>query len=587
MNRTIVPSLSYSLYRAGVFIAFLLGSLLLPQAIQAATLAVTPASGVYTTGSTFTVQVIVNTAGKPINAADGTLSFNPRELSVIAASRSSSIFNLWTAEPTFSNTNGTVSFGGGLPSGYTGAAGNVMTVTFKSLTSGSAKISLTGASVLAADGRGTNVLTSMSGGTYTLSAATTQPAEEVIVEYVPPANTPSTPSITSTTHSDQTKWHSEKTAELTWTVPAGVTGLRTLLNESPVAIPTKVYDEPIRSLTLTNLAEGVSYFHMQFRNAEGWGKVAHYRLAVDSEKPRSFDIQLADGADLTKSKQEAVIIIDDETSDVLRFKIQVSGNEAYEYVRPSATATIPLSDLKPGSQTIIVEAFDAAGNSIVSTLSFTIKSFEKPIFTEYPKELATGVTPVIRGTTRPNATLTLSIHSDGEAERKETAQSDSNGSFTFVSSLPLQNGVYQVTATAIDSEGSQSETSDMITITVREPGYVVIGTFLINLLSVIIPLIALCVLTWTVLIYSLNRIRTLRRKVLIESDEAVMVLRRQFEHISLLLTEEEQKLAGSRKTLKLTDAEAHLVSSMRSALNDAEQKVVKEVEDVTRIIRNK
>jgi Cohesin domain len=570
-----------------VFSILLLATLLLPLSAWAATLSVTPPSGVYTTGSTFTVNVIVNTAGKPINAADGTLSFNPRELSVVSASRGASIFNLWTAEPTFSNSAGTVTFGGGLPSGYTGASGNVMTVTFRSLTSGSARVSLTGASVLAADGRGTNVLTAMNGGTYTLSAASTQPAEEVIVEYVPPANTPGTPSVTSTTHPDEAKWSTAKTAELRWSLPLGVVAVRTLVNESPVSIPTKVYDEPLRSITIPDLDEGVSYFHIQFKNAEGWGKVAHYRLAVDSAKPTSFTLSLPEGADLTKSKQVVEALVVDETSAVLRFKIQINGNEAYEYIRPSATATIPLSDLKPGQQSIVVEAFDEAGNSVVSTYSFTISSFDKPIITEYPSELSVGVSAVIRGTTRPNSLVTVALSTPALLTNTGTTNSDAEGNFTFVSSEPLQVGLYQVTATAIDSEGAQSEASETVVISVREPGYLVVGTFLINVLSVIIPLIALCVLTWMVLVYSLNRLRTLRRKVLIESDEAVLVLRKQFSDVNVVLDIEEQSLMSSRKTQKLTEAEAHLITTMRATLAEAESKVAKEIEDVTKVITKK
>ena len=67
------------------------------HAAEAATLSVSPGTGVYTSNSTFTVRVVVNSGGKPINAAEGTLTFNPSELSVVSASRSTSIFNLWVA----------------------------------------------------------------------------------------------------------------------------------------------------------------------------------------------------------------------------------------------------------------------------------------------------------------------------------------------------------------------------------------------------------------------------------------------------------------------------------------------------------
>ena len=75
---------------------------------EAATLRLSPATGGYTAGSTFTVQVVINTEGAGVNAAEGTLSFNPSELSVVSVSRGASIFNLWTQEPSFSNGAGTI-----------------------------------------------------------------------------------------------------------------------------------------------------------------------------------------------------------------------------------------------------------------------------------------------------------------------------------------------------------------------------------------------------------------------------------------------------------------------------------------------
>ena len=210
--------------------------------VHAATISLSPSTGVYSSGSTFTVKVVVNSQGSSINAAEGTLKFNPSELSVVSAGRAGSIFNLWVGEPSFSNSAGTITFSGGLPSGYTGSAGNIMTVTFRTKGSGAAKITITGGSVLANDGQGTNVLTSMGGGTYTMQAATASPEpEEVIVEYVAPANTPQAPNVSSPTHGDQKKWHTAKEAVLNWDLPNGVTSVRTLLDSRATAVPTRVY----------------------------------------------------------------------------------------------------------------------------------------------------------------------------------------------------------------------------------------------------------------------------------------------------------------------------------------------------------
>ena len=250
-----------------VVLTFLIG---VSQA-YAATLSLAPGTGVYNTGGTFTANVVINTEGAPVNAAEGQLTFNPLELNVVSVSRGASIFNLWTQEPTFSNAAGTISFGGGSPSGYTGAQGTVVSVIFKAVAAGNPKVQFAKGSVLAADGKGTNVLSSMNGGNYTVVAKAVEPAPE----YIAPPNTPRAPQVKSTTHPDQEGWYSDTIAKLSWFVPSDITAVRTLLDDTPGTIPTVVYDEPISSKTIEDLPDGVSYFHIQFRNAEGWGKVTH------------------------------------------------------------------------------------------------------------------------------------------------------------------------------------------------------------------------------------------------------------------------------------------------------------------------
>ena len=61
-------------------------------------------------GQTFSVSVRVNTDGQAINAAQGSIVFDPQKAEVASISKSGSIFNLWTQEPKFSNTEGTVEF---------------------------------------------------------------------------------------------------------------------------------------------------------------------------------------------------------------------------------------------------------------------------------------------------------------------------------------------------------------------------------------------------------------------------------------------------------------------------------------------
>jgi hypothetical protein len=519
---------------------------------EAATLSVSPGTGVYTAGQTFSVKIVVNTSGAAINAADGTLKFNPSEVSVVSLSKGS-IFSLWTADPSFSNSAGTISFSGGSPTGYTGAAGTVLTATMRAKAAGSPKVSFSSGSVLAADGRGTNVLTKMNGGAYTISAETSSPQAEVIVEYVAPANTPAAPVISSATHPKDTTWYKETTAELSWKLPSGVTAMRTLLDERSTGVPTKVYDTPQSSITLSDL-KGVQYFHLQFKNEDGWGKVEHYRLAVDAQKPTSFDIALAEGNDVSNPVQTLAFKTVDGESKVKRFLVKIDASDAYEFIDEKASGTHSLLPLEPGRHTTIVEAFDEAGNSIVSSFSFDILAFEKPRFTEFPYEINEQVIPVIKGTTKPKATVEVSMTRMGlggvsEALAVVTKQVNANdaGEFIFIPDGKLTLGVYELTAFATDQYGARSEVSDPITIAVQQPGYMKIGSLLINVLSVVIPLIALCALLVLGAWFMLMRLRLLKRGVSREAKEAHKILDEEFRKMKAIIQDERGILEESQK----------------------------------------
>lgn len=553
---------------------------------EAASLSLSPSTGVYQANSTFSVRVLVNTQGQSINAADASLSFNPRELSVVSVTRSGSIFNLWVAEPSFSNSAGTVSFSGGLPSGYTGSAGNVMTVTFRATGSGPAKVNFASGSVLANDGRGTNVLTSMSGGTYTIQASSAAPEPEVI-EYVAPANTPGAPVIQSSTHPDPEGWSNKTTAELSWTLPSGITGVRTLLDESPSSVPTKVYDTLITSITLEDLPQGESYFHLQFRNEDGWGRVTNYRLAVDTERPTSLRVFQSEDTDYTNPEQTLEIEVFDELSQVLNFKVKIDNNEPFDFVSEGGSTTIPLPTLDPGYHTVIVEAFDEAGNSIIESYSFTILAFDRPRFTEYPTEINEEVIPVIKGETRPNSTVKVYLRRVGSEPVEYEVESGADGIFNFVPDGTFTQGVYEIYAKAIDSFGAISEESERIKIAVQQPGYVRIGTFAVSILSIVIPLLALLILggfgLWYLFMY-LARFRSSVRK---ESTEALDILHREFSNLQNTLRSQESQLQDSRRGKKLTKAESEMIEAIDKALQSSQVAVEKEIMDVKKLSNKK
>ncbi len=554
----------------------------LPGGVFASTLSLSPATGVYTTGSTFTVRVVVNTKGAAINAADATLSFSPSESQVVSVSRASSIFNLWTTEPTFSNSAGTISFSGGSPTGYTGGSGTLMSVTFRTVGAGSPRVTVSSGSVLAADGRGTNVLTSMGSGAYTVSAVANTPTPEAIVEFVPQANTPGAPVVSSETHPNQTGWSKEATAKLSWSLPSGITAVRTLLDANQSSIPTKVYDPAIKSIEIPDLEDGVSYFHVQFKNEDGWGRVTHYRLGVDKTAPQNVSLQLSADSNLAQPTQKIVATTTDTSgAPIESFVVRVDGGEAQTY--PADNNSFTLKDLTPGQHTLSVEVIDAAKNSVTTEFTFAIEAFDAPRFDDIPAVISSGVTPVFSGITRPRSTVEVTLTSGDVVPFSLQATSDESGVFRIIPEKPLPDGTYELTAVAKDEFGAQSSVSTPINFLVQPIGLVRIAGQLVDVLSVVVPLIALIVLLGLMSVLGLARWRRFRGVVRKESREVVAVLHSEFTVLRDTVNEFEEQLIAQRKTKKLTVAEADFLDTMKTSLSRAETHLDKEALDVQQL----
>lgn len=266
---------------------------LVASSVQAATasLYLSPPSGTYAVGGTFPVTVKVNSGGQTINAAEGTLIFNTDEILVDSISKDSSIFPLWVQEPTFSNSSGNIVFGGGMPNSFVGVSGTVITIIFKAKALASAQISFSSGSILAADGKGTNILNSMNGGAYTLKSkiitpsAGEVPSEE---EYTPPLTVgapPAAPVVSSPTHPDSDKYYSNNNPEFFWKLPVDATGVSLLLHPNPTADPGPISDGLIESKKFEGMEGGVWYFHIKFENQYGWSQITHRKVSIALEKP--------------------------------------------------------------------------------------------------------------------------------------------------------------------------------------------------------------------------------------------------------------------------------------------------------------
>lgn len=178
-------------------IGFLLGVLFLGASIQQADAAkknsnasffISPATGAFKLGKTFSLTVNVSSKAQAMNAASGVIRFPKDKIEVVSISKKNkSIINLWVQEPSFSNEEGKIRFEGIVYNpGFQGASGKILTVKFKAKASGDATVKLSSGTVLANDGQGTNILTKLGSAKFNIPSPATPALVKSVSSPLPP-----------------------------------------------------------------------------------------------------------------------------------------------------------------------------------------------------------------------------------------------------------------------------------------------------------------------------------------------------------------------------------------------------------------
>ncbi len=153
----------------------------LARSADAGTVYVSPNTGSYAMGQTFSVKVTISSPAQSVNAVSGQISYPADKLRVVGLSKADSVVNLWVEEPSFSDKKGTLDFSGVvLNPGYIGSRGLVITVIFKAVDQGTAEVDFSSGSLLANDGSGTDVLESLGNAEYEITAPAPVPEKKEI-----------------------------------------------------------------------------------------------------------------------------------------------------------------------------------------------------------------------------------------------------------------------------------------------------------------------------------------------------------------------------------------------------------------------
>lgn len=346
----------------------------MPLCAFASTLSFSPSVGSYEAGSVFSVGVYVGNNETALNAVSGVINFPQDLLEVTSVSKNQSILSLWVQEPSFSNSAGRVNFEGIIPNpGFSGSSGKVITVTFRVKAQGSAPLSFSSGSILANDGEGTELLSKKSTAVFTLTPEVSVPLPVAVVEenetQSQAVGVPNTPNIGSLTH-PYDQWSSQVVGLFNFDIEKNVTALRLLLDTQPSSTPTIVYEPALVSREISDLEEGVSYLHVQFRNSNGWGEINHYKLQIDTQKPTELTVTEVTDSQM-EGKASFVFDASDERSGIERYEVALSGHEIESFAYTEQfTYTTP--ELEQGTYMLEVKAFDMAGNFVSSTVQFSI-----------------------------------------------------------------------------------------------------------------------------------------------------------------------------------------------------------------------
>lgn len=452
---------------------FLFLALLLPGRVLAARFLFLPSSASITSGGNFTVQLMMDTAGVQVNAAEGTISFPQRYLQVDNISTNGSVFKFWSQDPTFSNTSGNINFGGGLPSpGVSSPSAKILTINFKVTGIGTATLHLETGAILANDGVGTNILTQSGDGIYQISTETgklQQPTQEQNAA-------PGAPFITSRTHPDEGTWYNVNTFEASWSIPGGVDGVSYVLVNSAnySAAPASKGLVNSTSYDLTKFTDGVWYFYVQFHTADGWGPVSKRKVKIDRTPPGAFSVLRTDNGDPTSPRPTFSWNAKDDTSGIAKYSLKIGEGDPFDaqtILLQSGDYSLPLQS--PGTRNIAVQATDYAGNSIETSVPFTVSPIPGPTILNYPKTYSSRDKRfIVDGEALSGQKVILTLSNGNKAITFGTSlvgqgdfQSKTNWTTEYDENIP--SGDWKLTAISQDSRGAQSNPTDPVYIRVN------------------------------------------------------------------------------------------------------------------------
>lgn len=573
-----------------------------------ASLYFTPSVGTYVIGDKFTIAVKAFVGGENINAAEGLITFDKNYLEVAGVSDSGSIFSLWTTQPNYSNSAGTISFGGGIQApGFSGQQGKVLNITFRAKAVGAGLVRFASGAILSNDGKGSNILESMGSASFLISAkeALTAETETAVktgqetpkntslsaglepIEKITPAPEADEylkPFITSPTNADQNAWLNINDVQLQWEVPKNATGLSWSFDHDFKTEPAEKPQGLVDNKILENVEDGVWFFHLRFFDGKKWGTTGHFRILIDTSRPQPLVITVRQMD--ANSFPKLMFKTQDSTSGVDHYEVYVNSFEDKEFNVPEDQAqsqlAVQLANLEYGRHTALVKVIDKAGNETVSTAEFEIQPIESPIIKNYAKEIKTSDQFFVSGTSLSDVNINIYIQNEDNKVTSAVVHSDQNGNWFYLGEPRLKNGRYIIWAEAENIAGLKSMPSEKVSFMVTPPVFAVIGNFVINYFTVLVSLLFMVILIAVALYYIIMLIRKRLKK---ETVEVEVVLQQNLLNLKKIVEDEVAKLSKLAPQPAVIKEGKKMKDSFNLQIEQAKKKIMKEIKDVEAILK--
>lgn len=423
-------------------------------------------------GSRIAVDVKVDSEDVGFNAAQATLKFSSDVLEVTGLDKTGSTFNFWLDEPSFSNSDGKVSFVGGSSYGFVGKSVQILRINFRVKGSGAANIVFLDGAVTASDGSGTNILSSMKGLKIAVAGAgqavpeAVAPPVQIRRPAAPAAKVPAKPGLSVPLYPDSSMWYNmSATFHVKWALPADVTAVATALSKSPDAVPSKS-EGLFEDKSFSALDDGIWYVHVRFRNTIGWGPVAHYRIGIDTAPPAPFSLTVQEGTKTDTPQPHISYAASDGLSGVDHYVIKIG--DANPITTQASNFVLPLQ--APGKHMLSVRAVDKAGNAAEASVDLEIQPISAPVIAPVRADIFIGEGGLsLTGTAPSNRKVLLWLKSrDERVVQTATVAADSKGNWSELFDQPMRSGSYFVEAVAQDERGALSVPARTELFTVRE-----------------------------------------------------------------------------------------------------------------------